>query len=81
MKKFLFLSALMMIINQAANAQATISSNTISTPTDFLGSYNAQPVLFKVFNNEAGYMDFLKNTGFGIGSINAIAGGASQMET
>jgi hypothetical protein len=55
----------------------SLTGNAGTDPTvNFIGTTDAQPLMFKVNNQKAGYLDYLNyNTGFGYQTLNANASG------
>ena len=66
MKKRSTLLIAMVLHFAIVNAQWSLTGNSILS-TNFLGSTNAQPLVFKVNNTQSGFIDFSSNacTGFG----------------
>ena len=62
-----------------SNSGWGLTGNTGTTPaTNFMGTTDAQPLLFKVNNQNAGYIDFdntKANTGFGYQTLNSLTTG------
>ncbi len=67
-----------MAVTPKANGWSLTGNSGTTPATDFIGTTDAQPLVFKVNNQKAGYLDYSNdNTGFGFQTLIKAIGGAN----